>query len=230
MVNGLRSCARERREEAKMDHRDLPALHGLAKEIARELGEPWRYDIKDSRNACGELWHYATLKPSLSDYGVNLHVDWRKPDRLEVRGRIPTKDRAGNLQMTWYEPQDGRRPAITVAIERGPKAAARAILSRLLPIYEPAYAKACGRVAAHNTELNAMQRITTMLTPFGRLSDARRYNGASDGRVHLNNGGTARIIAYAGRVDLDLRVSAETAVEVLALVDQRRAMEPAEHE
>src|SRR5687767_6921025 len=98
-----------------MDRRDTQALHELAKEIASELGKPWRYDVTESRDAHGELWCQAALKPGLSDYGVNVSVDWRNNNRLIIAGRIPSKDRAGNRHHTWHESQDGKRPEISVA-------------------------------------------------------------------------------------------------------------------
>jgi hypothetical protein len=210
-----------------VDHRDLPALHAYAEEIARELGAPWRYDYKASRDAHGDLWHCAALLTDLSDHGVNVRVDHRRHDRLEITGRLPAKDRQGNYHDTWSV-YDGKRPAITVALSRGPGAAARNIWSRLLPIYEPAYAKARGRIDKANDDLDEMQRVINLLSPYGRLGDGKRYGGVSDGRFYLHQGGQARISAYTGMVELRLDVKAELAVKVLQVVDRARAADARE--
>lgn len=203
----------------KMDPSDLPALHALAQEIARELGAPWRYDPVESRNRHGELWHCAALRTGLGEHGVSIRVDWRHNERLAISGRIPAKDRAGHSHFTWYEPQDGKRPEITVAVRRGAKAAAHDILVRLLPIYDPVYSKARGRVDRANLELEELHRVTALFEPYARLSKSSRYNGSSEGRFYLTNQrGTAHFNGYGSRVRMDFAVTPETAVEIMKLV------------
>lgn len=95
--------------------------------IATALGEGWTVEPIGS-----DAWRAAYLNGPDSQR-LLVAVDWRKNERLEIRGEIPT-------------PYDRRRydyvPAvITVSRDKAPEKIARDITGRLMPAYLPKLAE-----------------------------------------------------------------------------------------
>lgn len=81
---------------------------------------------------------------------------WRNEGRVKLIGAWP-RFRDGS-QYT-----GGERASITVGAKRPPKSIAREFLTRLLPAYDPEYAKARAYVVAHNAHADEAQLVAKRL-------------------------------------------------------------------
>src|SRR5690606_3383270 len=94
------------------DGMTITEVHDLAKRIAREMGPPWRYDVRESRDRAGELTISAPLRTDLSAYGVQVREHWHDKGRLLISGSLPKQDKLGHQHWTY------NAPSITVAASR----------------------------------------------------------------------------------------------------------------
>ena len=127
--------------------------------------------------------------------------DWERSTRVEIWGRWPEAVRLGNNTHTFSADS---APAITVAIERGPEAVAKSIVSRLLPKYLPRFAEQVARRDAF------LRREKTRLACLQQLIDA------TGGRSELDHRGEAlrvsgdrcygKVEVYVGTDELDVHL------------------------
>lgn len=109
-------------------------LHELVKRIGPHLGSVWSYEAQ--KHPDEPLPHYAILRHR-GGPGLSISTIWNETDRLCIHGTWPKT--AGGEEVAPHVPYGEKakahRPEITVAIGRGPEAIAKAIQSRLLPLY-----------------------------------------------------------------------------------------------
>lgn len=178
-------------ERWKAEDAAKAALAGIAREIAKALGKPWKYEEQTEPYPTHYIANGAEAR-------IALHVPWSQPDRIAIGGSLNV---GKNGQYITLYKQGGEReyvPEITVAVSRGVPKIVEEIKRRLLPEYERILALAIdkrNKDAAYQNRtrenLKTLAKITR--TDLGKYKDDERtsysfYTGEYHGEVRVSDG------------------------------------------
>lgn len=197
----------------------MTPIETKARTIAACLPGRWRY--APLRSEIQENWYKHRDNPKAADrYDLIIQEDGNQGRAINLRSAWEDESR---FCVTGCLGQSRTSHRITVAQSRPAKAIAADIARRLLPDY----AKAFEEWQADQAEKDRCQQQLDLQMAFLRSQwpKMRDYaHGSSEMRLGIGNGITLKIYPYKynGEVYLDGKVSMETAVKILKLIDAEK--------
>lgn len=198
--------AARRAAEQAQEKRDAAALFTLGRDVAKSLGTGWK----------AEKTEYGRSVKLHGPNGERFDIDrmWRNSEagRLEIDGVMPQG-------MHDHKPYDAKLPRFTVAASRGADPIAKGIV-RVLAEYRAILNAAKAIAEARNDAKTARAALAKRICDLVPGS----YTGHNDDSYVSLGGvsGSAKIMHNADQINLDISVSAETALAMLAVLADRK--------